>query len=647
MKKRIAWALFGLCLAFPFVLLFFPGTGWVVKNHLRTAFARPDWTQLGMKEDDGWEAMSLGDYYDRPPTGSDRDSRLTQFGYNFNSHVENQFDLVKENWNDSLFLAIYTARASQFAYVPGRLPDPGSKYYNDALESMRKRQQLYHETWLHVVEACEQGEKLEPRNGFFPAYAANFADALGLRDRTIQNLARSRGCTTWDDHAPEIRQIWKRVLLKQYGYRGRLALDLVDTTYWPWVARLRPFAEHIANWPSAQPRRDFLKLTILAYRNAARYYEISSAAQLVNAALGCSYDDQEHLTRVERRDKVLGLVAAIGPDSESKTADGLPATLREMIASSDFGQARSKMEVENPVPERSWWEEWFEPSSFPFNAVPGIILTSTLFVLLFSIPALSMFRLLPERSGPPAGAPALAAAAACLLRLDWQNWNTRDLGIAGAFALFYLITARLSTSKRFGLPALISALIIPPVVLFMLYEAMINPATLEDSDSYLHAFLVFPVCLYTVLLGRHFYMRNREPSKFFLLPQLAVLALGISCPLLQVALFVSGKASFLHYIALFLIEVTTVAAWQYVSLAEAARQIRRYTYWVVAVVAFMLGMVIIWESIVDRKGISYLTDSGPSASEARQWAHEHPDGLLAEYRIEDAKLPHRRRAMAR
>gem|GEM_PF-3720663 len=138
-----------------------------------------------------------------------------------------------------------------------------------------------------------------------------------------------------------------------------------------------------------------------------------------------------------------------------------------------------------------------------------------------------------------------------------------------------------------------------------------------------------------MLLLAYLSVRSRKPSQFILIPQLAVLVFAVSS-ISIVGPFASPYLTLAKYVLLTSALLAVVASWQRVPFAEAARQIRRYTYWPAALAALAFSGCVIWQVHTDPQNLARLRQEESISGLVRTWAHNHPDGILALYKKQEA-----------
>gem|GEM_PF-6922804 len=454
-STRIFWLLFGLCIAVPVGLWIAPGTRWAVDGQARKAFGRIDWTILGLRRDDAGDAWMTPDFYDRLPSGTGRDARLTRAS-NVMEHgrLDGMFAAAKQNWNDSLFLSAYLLKASFDAHTPPPYVDPKWDDAKDLLTLNQAVREKNTSTWLNMIQACEEGMRLEPGNAFCPALAASLADATGDRPATIRYLAIAGRCPAWNDHAAELTAIYRRAMVREFGYLGWEAIEYLAVTPSAWRIDLLNFARSVARWPEdaagIEARRNLIHVAELAYRSNGSFWgglTAPSGAGLIAIGLadygGLPHRGPRSVMReavLEHLDQMSGILA---PGGRAAT----DAQLREMVAATDFHEARNSGEYGLPPPLD---EETGDSLSYAITTFGvGAMILTVMIALLLLIPVASLARRLPERWAPAAAMPALAAAAfgICQLPFLFGHEPARFWTIA-AFSLFYLLLSIVAARPR-------------------------------------------------------------------------------------------------------------------------------------------------------------------------------------------------------
>ncbi|HTQ08531.1 MAG TPA: hypothetical protein VMI31_00525 [Fimbriimonadaceae bacterium] len=629
-RARRALIVFWSLIALPLVLWLVPATRWAANGQARRAFGRIDWTTFGVASGDIEDGWWYADYYDRQPIGESRDARLVRASNVLgNERIDAAYPSARANWNDPQFLANYLLEASQWAPV---------RSVKGASEDLRKwieDQKREHRTdWLRVRKVCDQGMRLEPDNAFFPALAAAACDGLDDQPGALAYLRRAGGCRQWNDHAAEITAIRRKVMLSQFGYRGWEGWSFLAV--WPssWAPDLHSLARDVAYLPfdatGIEARKDLIQIAELAYAaDASSYYGSSSASGSGVIVAGLASSGANSSTPLSvRREAQLGQIhrmsVVLAPDSPGE----LEGRLREMLAATDFTSARNFADFHLPPGPYS---DPGDVISIPITeyGIGAMILAAGLALLLL-IGAAGLAMRLPKAWIPGAALPGVAAAFVAAGAAVSELRDPTAAAILAGYAVVYLVVGILSARSRWEEALIVGGILVPCLATFGIYEL-----TVYDLDRDLYPYQITPVAFFSALALWRLATRRWSESRFLLVPQLGVLLFG-----LMSTFFLGPHTSPTKSLALIIgfgfLLLVLVAGLQRTSLAEAARQVRRYSYWPAALCALGFCGAVIWQTVADRHEMLLLRREESISPVIRSWARAHPDGLLAQMQQDDA-----------
>lgn len=395
-----------LCLLAPVVMAVLPSTGWIVRGDCATLVGLTHWEPLGIRADDD---IPLPAYYDRAPTGLDRESKLTAYGYNVDRpDFTRKFAALDGHWDDADFLASFVLQACEWAPISIDLAKAPRAGYPEKTEQIDPKKRAKPQVWLNVRRVCDRATTLEPDNAFFPALSAAASDYLGDPSAAAASLVIAGRCMVWNDHSQELQGTFRSALLREFGYRGAAAslggygFDEVLP-----LRCLRGIAAGISrlsfDTSGTGSRRAMFHVARLAYAAAASYEGVEQSARLVNRVtwVGAA----RKMSQAEARRNLLAFLAETAKRIEPLDPKRLEASLREMIAAEDFRSAGHLGPVwEAPALDYSapttagdsWWAAMTEPQGAgqnatqytlaAFSVAAGLIVCTLAFATLRRVP---------------------------------------------------------------------------------------------------------------------------------------------------------------------------------------------------------------------------------------------------------------------
>ncbi|MFI5386221.1 MAG: hypothetical protein ACHQ50_08885 [Fimbriimonadales bacterium] len=628
--KERAKILLGICLGIPILLWLLPVTRWAVVSSFRRAFGTIDWQALGMKPSDGGDAWSMPDFYGERPAGSDREATLT-----WAANVAQMPKLTpalaaaRLNPDDVLFQANYLLLACQ--WVP---MTRGRAITRDNLEWNAKMRAEHHGDWLAMREACDQASRLEPGNAFFPVVAGAASNALGDRDASLRYLAEAGRRPDWNDHAGELTAIYRRTMLRAFGYRGWEGWGYLAVPSAPWWRDLFFFSVDIAKLPldsaGIQARQDMIHVADLAYRtDQSSWGDQSSAygASLIVAGLADYGTASIGDFNSKSREQMLGNLAEISRKLAPQNPAALDSHLKEMLAAFDFAGARGSEEFRLPPDP---YEQPTDVVYIPYQAygigamaLAGLASLLALMAVSFALGRLPE-RLLPVPARDGLAVTGLLAWMIPLLRDGYPEWAL----VIGCFAGFFLLVGCVSLAPRLRKLAVVAGSLLPLPAVLILSSSEFGPHWYE--------LVVIPAVAFIILWIRQWFMRAKEPSTFPVAPLLLTLLFGWTA-VLYLGPFPSVVKGTLAFSILAVTLVTIVASWQGAGVDEACRQIRAAGGWIGALASVCFAVCIVWQVDADRHQLELVRQEESISGVLRTWAHEHPDGLLAQMKSDEAK----------
>lgn len=365
-----------LCLLAPVVLALLPSTGWIVRGDCASLIGLTRWDKLGLKEDDDIPAPA---YYDRAPTGVDRESKLTALSYEFDKpDFTRKLSDLGSHWDDSDFLASFVLQACGWATIKVDSVKKISAGYPERTEQIDPKKPLKAQIWSHVRKVCDRAATLEPDNAFFPVLSAAASDYLGDPSAAAASLAVANRRTVWNDHVQHLQLTFDRSLRREFGYRGPGAAwggFMIQGI--PAIMCLRGLAAATSRLPfdrvGIESRRAICHVAMLAYAASDSYPELEESARLVNRVAW--FGVAKKMSQEEARRTLLASLSKTAKRIEPLTAKHLESSLREMIAAEDFrsashlGPSWEGTDIEEPEPQgESWWLNMTYPEGAGQNA---------------------------------------------------------------------------------------------------------------------------------------------------------------------------------------------------------------------------------------------------------------------------------------
>jgi hypothetical protein len=620
MWKRLGWTLFAICMAYPLVLAVVPATRWAVVSRLRVALA-----------DDEDSGLPYDTYIGTLPV-SDRESELAVLGQVGGREVDidELYEATRRHWNDPLYLALFVSRACQEAKIPPeRVPlyvHPNEVQW--LLDRSKTRIKL-RPIWERIVRVCDQGALVEPANAFYPAIAAAASKALARDDKALKYAAEAGSRRQFETHAAELTSIFERAAIKAFGYRGCDSLPLADDVAWaPYLAFLGRAVSELGHDPRGiRARTDMLRVADHIYRDARSDQELASLSGIVRVLTGVR--TTPGMSPPESRHAYLAGVSGLARLVEPEAPKSPEARMREIIAAGDH----ANIERMRDYPTAPAWERVYDSTfldSMPDYASMSLV---SFLAALATLGIVSTLTRLPSRYLSPIALPFIAAAALSHTGVFMYRYEPDGLWSAVGFSAVYLGAGLLATQKRWAIYAIAAAAIAPAVALLMLLDG-VPPPSRTDVLGY----LAIPVGAFPVYVGIYAWReRRRTSSELFVVPQLAAFVLGIGL-LTLLAPPTSWPLALSRFIVVVAIVFATASAVQGVPVADAARQMRRYSYWPTALAGLSCGAALTGYLVYDAGQLRQLRSAETSAVAARQWARDHPDGLLPELRALERSL---------